>query len=172
MIGGAPFVDTGVRPFRTTALIKLPSPAQPVILNIVSQGQNWLSIQYSVGTPNFAIVNQVQSSLGGLMLPYAGDANGDNQDEIGIYTMALGTVQPRHLQLLSAKGNTINTMPIVDVTGGTGDSFRGMALGFLGNNRDLRTSLKLKDLIMLVEDRNALTSRLVIRRANLNYKYQ
>lgn len=144
-----------------------------VILFTDTQDKNSVAVMYGPTAADFAIQAQQTNLMpAGVMLPYAGDADGDTNDEIGLYTSAPNrNPLTRHLLLLSYKNNNINiTAPIADIANPT-ENFRAMALEYLGDANDLRRQKQRKDLIALVEDPRRGSSRLLVRRSDLNYRF-
>lgn len=164
-----PYFSLFNKPLRTATVLHT-TGQDPSILYTVSQQQNYLAVLYGAMVPTFTRQTPVtQWNVPGIMLPYAGDANGDGQDEIGLYTSSAGGPAVQRLQLLSYKNGTITTTPpIADITYNM-DNFRGMALEYLGDSSDRRRLAKRKDLITLAENPGG--SRLLIVRANLNYQF-
>ena len=158
------------KPLRTTTILHAQGQ-DPSILYTVSQNPNFVGVLYGTAVPTFSFQTPpTMWGQPGLMLPYAGDANGDGQDEIGLYSqMVPGGLANQHLQLLSYKNGMINTaQPITDIASTT-DNFQAMALEYLGATDDRRRTLLRKDLIVLTD--NGTSSQILIRRANLNYQF-
>lgn len=158
------------KPLRTTTVLHT-QMQDPSILYTVSQNPNFVGVLYGTTVPTFTLQTApTMWQQPGLMLPYAGDANGDGQDEIGLYSQRVPPgPNDQHLQLLSYKNGTIDTStPITDIASTT-SNFHGMALEYLGGTNDRRRTSLRKDLIVLME--NGTNSQILIRRANLNYKF-
>lgn len=147
--------------------------ARTSILVARTQDKNSLSVLYGDAIESFGVQAQQTDKLpDGFMLPYAGDADGDANDEIVVYTTS-PNAKPlvRHLLILSYKLDAINLMnPIADITNST-ENFRAVALEYLGDNNDSRRKQQRKDLIALVEDPLNGRSRLIVRRSNLQYRF-
>lgn len=165
-VTGGKFLELNMAPYAMLNLFHI--AGQPAaILYSYSQLPNSLNV-FAGGSVG-ALAQVGQKNLGvtgplGLMQAYAGDANSDTQDEIGFYTMSTNNVQiTRHLQLLMYKNSAIGNA-IYDTTL-NGENFRGMALETLHGSKDPNR----KDLIALIEDPVNKGSRLLVRRANLNY---
>lgn len=159
------------KPLRTTTLLR--SPGQdPLLLVAVSGQPNYLGVLTGKTAGSLALQGTPTVwPQPGLMLAYAGDANDDGTDEIGLYSMALNSNPlTRRLQILSYKNNVIDTAaPILDIAY-TAENVRGMALEYLGGLGDRRRSYRRKDLVALIETPGG-NAQLVIRRANLNYTF-
>ena len=174
MAGG--FFPEFQKPFRATTVLHAPGQ-DPALLMTVSQLQNYLGVSYAATVPGFTVQAMTTWSPTGLMLPYAGDATGDQQDEIGLYTMALNSSPlTRHLQLLSYKPGppaSIDTANYIVDIATINDNFRAMSLDYLGDVNDRRHSSLRKDLITLIENPSNANnqSQLVIYRANLNRRF-
>jgi hypothetical protein len=170
---GAPYSQLAGAPLAALARIAISGQSLPSILFTYSQNPNTVSVLYGGLPISFAVQTPpVTVPADGILLPYAGDANGDGQDEIGLRTISPSkTLGTQHLLLLSSKKSTIDpTAPIQDISSTT-ENYRGMALGFLAVGTDRRFVAHRKDLIALAENPGTLTSRLVVRRANLNYVF-
>ena len=164
------FFTLANKPLRTTTVLHTQAQ-DPSLLYTVSQNPNFVGVLYGTTVPTFTFqTTPTMWKQPGLMLPYAGDANGDGQDEIGLYSqMVPGGISDQHLQLLSYKNGVIDTLqPITDIATTT-ENFHGMALEYLGGLGDRRRTLLRKDLIVIMD--NGTSSQLLIRRANLNYQF-
>lgn len=143
------------------------------ILLARTQDKNSISVLYGDTIESFGLQAQQTELLpDGFMLPYTGDADGDTNDEIIVYTTAPNS-NPlvRHLLILSYKLNTINIMnPIADIAN-PAENFRAVALAYLGDRDDRRRQRQRRDLIVLVEDPASGRSRLMVRRSNLEYSF-
>ena len=167
------FFPEFTKPFRATTVLHV-AGQDPSLLMTVSQQQNYLGVLYGATAPGFTVQAMTTWAPSGLMLPYAGDATGDQLDEIGLYTMALnGNPLTRHLQLLPYKSGSIDTTNFIVDISTINDNFRAMSLDYLGDANDRRRSSLRKDLITLIENpTNANNqSQLVIYRANLNKRF-
>jgi len=176
-VPGVPFSELKKVPFAALAPLHQKDASadteQNSLLFTYSQEKNSVAVLYGDTINSFSIQAQETELMpGGFMLPYAGDADGDKSDEIGLYTMApSGNRLTRHLLLLSYKGGSIRLMnPIQDIAN-PAENFRAMALEYLGSASDARRQRKRKDLVALVEDPAGASSRLMVRRSDLSYQF-
>lgn len=176
-VSGTPFPELKRVPFAALAPLRTINKADGTprtsILFTYSQDANSVAVLYGATVGEFSIQAQQNELLpGGFMLPYAGDADGDLNDEIGLYTMAPnGNPLIRHLLIFSYKSDSIYAKnPIADIALST-ENFRAMALEYLGNQSDPGKQKKRKDLIALVEDPINGSSRLLVRRPDLSYRF-
>lgn len=176
-VAGTPFPELKNVAFTALASLHTLDPVEQIartaILLTDTQDKNSVAVLYGPTVEGFGIqAQQTNLMAGGFMLPYAGDADGDMNDEIGLYTSAPNK-NPliRHLMILSYKKNSIDIVtPIADIANPT-ENFRAMALEYLGDGNDLRRQRQRKDLIALVEDPQKGSSRLLVRRSDLNYRF-
>jgi hypothetical protein len=171
---GAGFSELSNIPFAAVVPFKLKGVTDPALLYTYSNQASTVSVLSGSSAPMFKVLATKPLVAQNITLPYAGDADGNGQDEIGLYSIAPNNSGTRYLQLLSYTGSSkaIDTaMPIFEISSMM-ENYRGMALGFLAKfkNGDLRRDMNRKDLIMLVETPGA-GSKLVIRRGNLNYQF-
>lgn len=176
-VAGTPFPELKNVAFTALASLHTLDPVEQIprtaILFTDTQDKNSVAVMYGTTVEGFGIQAQQTNLMpDGFMLPYAGDADGDMNDEIGLYTSAPNR-NPliRHLLLLSYKKNNIDIVtPIADIASST-ENFRAMALEYLGDASDLRRQRQRKDLIALVEDPQKGSSRLLVRRSDLSYRF-
>ena len=176
-VTGTPFPELKNVAFTALASLHTLDPVDETLRTSIlftdTQDKNSVAVMYGQTVEAFGIqAQQTNLMAGGFMLPYAGDADGDKNDEIGLYTAAPNrSPLIRHLMILSYKKNNINlSTPIADIANPT-ENFRAMALEYLGDTSDLRRQRLRKDLIALVEDPVKGSSRLMVRRSDLSYQF-